>query len=81
MINAINNVAFGQAVGCHHSMASRILNGKRLPSADLMARIAAAYNLDLNELHKARAKGAPAFGAYLQRTVIRPANRAAKVKA
>jgi transcriptional regulator with XRE-family HTH domain len=71
------NVAFGEAVGCHHSMASRIVNGKRLPSVELMERISAAYGVSMEEMLDARRKGAPSFGRLMQRRIVREMDRQA----
>jgi transcriptional regulator with XRE-family HTH domain len=75
------NVAFGEAVGCHHSMASRIVNGKRLPSIELMERIAASYDVSMDEMLDARRKGAAAFGRLMQRKIVRAVNNQQKVSA
>jgi transcriptional regulator with XRE-family HTH domain len=68
---AITNQEFAEHIGCHHSMASRLLNGQRLPGTDMLARIAEEYDIDVWELLDARQKGAPAFGKLL-RTKVKP---------
>ncbi len=75
MPNAITNVEFGRRVGCSHSMASRIINGHRLPSIDVIERIRAEYDVDLDAMLDARRQGAQAFGVLMREQVIAPANR------
>lgn len=64
---ALTNEAFGQKVGCHHSMASRLRSGKRLPGVVLMSRISKAFGVPLDDLMKAHQKGPKAFAALLKR--------------
>lgn len=72
------NQAFGDTIGCSHSMASRMVNGKRIPSLDLIQTISEKYGIPLTSLVNARKKGGEAFGELLQRKIVRPANAAAK---
>lgn len=73
-----NNRLFGEAIGCTHSTASRIVNGNRLPSLELVHRISEVFGVPMQELLTARRKGLPSFGELMQRRVVRPANRAGK---
>jgi len=68
----VTNDEFGAAVGCDFTMASRLRNGARLPSRELLERIVKAYNLDANEALDASSQGGHAFAAYLRRTVFEP---------
>lgn len=69
----VTNKEFGRKVGCHHSMASRIRAGKRLPSVEMMNRIAEAYpQVTVNEMVQARLEGgAEAVAMLLRRRVFR----------
>lgn len=49
MATRVTNEEFGARVGCDFTMASRLRNGTRLPSRELLERIIAAYQLDANE--------------------------------
>lgn len=71
----MTNEEFGQRVGCHHSMASRLRAGKRLPGLDLMQRISKEFGVPLTELVDARNKGGEAFARLLQRRVFDPADK------
>lgn len=62
---ALTNEAFGKKVGCHHSMASRLRSGKRLPGVALMGRISKAFSIPLEDLMKAHQKGGVAFAKLL----------------
>lgn len=66
----ISNQQFADAVGIHFSMASRLRSGTRLPSADLIMRIHEVYDIPLEDLHRARADGAEAFGQFLRDRVL-----------
>ncbi len=70
MTTRITNDEFGRAVKCDFTMASRLRNGERLPSRELMERIVAAYGLDANEALSASRKGGKAFSAYLRKNVF-----------
>lgn len=64
------NQEFAQRVGIDHTHASRLRNGQRLPSADLLHRIHLAFDIPLDRLHKARNDGADAFGRLLRSRVF-----------
>lgn len=66
----VTNEAFARRVGCDYTTASRYRNGQRLPSYAMMQRIAHAFELPLEALATAAARGAPAFGKYLRRHVF-----------
>lgn len=68
----MTNERFGELAGCHYSMASRIRNGDRLPSRELLGRIIAAFNLDPSEALSASLKGARHFGAWLEPKLREP---------
>jgi len=53
-------------------MASRLRNGKRRPSGELLIKIIHEYELDYEDATKAYTHGAPTFGAYLRSTVFNP---------
>lgn len=66
----LTNREFGDAVGIHHSMASRIRNGKRLPGIDTIGRIAEVYGIPEKRLLDARKKGEEAFGRLIQKEIV-----------
>ena len=72
---ALTNQQFGERIGCHHSMASRIRAGKRMPGPDLIQRISEEYGIPLKTLMEARKKGEEAMGALIRRKIFDPANR------
>lgn len=71
----ITNEEFGANVGCDFTMASRLRNGKRLPSRELLESIVSFYHLDANEALAATREGMDAFADYLDRTVFNPPAR------
>lgn len=68
----MTNEEFGEKVGCHYSMASRLRNGERLPSRDLLRRIISAFGLNRAEAYEAYDQGREAFSRYLRDTVFEP---------
>lgn len=70
MMNRVTNEEFGARVRCDFTMASRLRNGVRLPSRDLLGRIVAAYGLDANEALQATSQGAEVFSAYLREKIF-----------
>jgi transcriptional regulator with XRE-family HTH domain len=68
----MTNEEFGDKVGCHYSMASRLRNGERLPSRDLLRRIISAFKLDRAEAYEAYDQGREAFSQYLRDAVFEP---------
>lgn len=71
----ITNEEFGANVGCDFTMASRLRNGKRLPSRELLESIVRVYHLDANDALAATRDGKEAFANYLDRTVFNPPAR------
>lgn len=69
----MTNVEFGAAVGCHHSMASRIRNGHRLPGVDLMTRISEQFDIPMSTMLKARKAGPGEMAKLLGKRVPVPA--------
>lgn len=66
----MTNQEFADAIGCHHSMASRLRSGSRLPSIDLMERISQEFQIPITELLSARREGAEEFGRVLRDRVF-----------
>jgi len=66
---ATTNEAFAARVGCHHTMASRLFNGQRVPSLELMQRISKEYNISMAALVDARLQGAQQFAELLRSRV------------
>lgn len=74
----MTNMEFARRVGCHHTMASRLRNGHRVPSAPMLARIIREFDFSDNELqalwyvlakNRPEAERAEAFGDWLRSTV------------
>lgn len=63
----LTNEQFGKLVGCHHSMASRLRHGQRVPSMALVQRIADALDYPVEKLVRASTLGAEQFGKELAR--------------
>jgi len=68
----MTNDEFGAKVGCDFTMASRLRNGKRLPSRELLENIVSAFHLDGSEALAATRAGADAFKEYLRINVFEP---------
>lgn len=68
---AVTNQEFGDRVGCHHSMASRLRSGKRLPGVDMMVRISEEFAIPIKELVHARQQGREAMGELLRKRAFK----------
>ncbi|MEV0237586.1 helix-turn-helix transcriptional regulator [Nonomuraea sp. NPDC050786] len=68
----LTNFAFAKAMGCDHSTASKIRDGKRLPSLSLFARMVGYYELDANEGIRAYLRGRQAFVQWMNDRVFEP---------
>lgn len=68
-IGTIPNNDFASKIDVSSSMASRLLNGERLPSLDTIQRIATAYGRPLDEVVGARNAGRTKCGLYLRKLV------------
>lgn len=66
----MTNQQFADAIGCHHSMASRLRAGLRLPSVATMARISREFGIPIETLVAAHEKGAEDFGLLLRQRVF-----------
>lgn len=66
VIQILTNEQFGERVGVHFTMASRLRNGMRLPSVSTLRKIVDEYDLDINEALAAHGKGSAEFGRYLR---------------
>lgn len=73
----MTNEDFGKAVGCSHSMASRLRAGKRLPSASLMERIGTVFGIPADEMLRAHKRGADSFGRLIRKYEKTKAKRVA----
>lgn len=71
----VSNKGFADMVHCSVSMASRLRNGSRLPSLELIGRIAESFGLDEIELIAQYRNGRRAFSKYLRGEVFGPADR------
>lgn len=61
----LTNEKFGELVGCHFTTSSRLRNGERLPSLNMMTKIQKAFDLPYDDLMSAYEGGAAVFGRYL----------------
>ena len=48
----MTNTEFARRVGCHHTMASRLRNGHRVPSVHMLARILTTFDFDQQSLNR-----------------------------
>ena len=62
----MTNEQFGAKIGVDFSLASRLRNGKRLPTLPQLWRISKAFKLPAKALVEASTKGPEAFGKYLR---------------
>lgn len=67
----ISNPDFAVGAGVSESMASRLLNGKRLPSISVMNQIEKSFGIDIASQTAAYAKGADAYGKLLRAELAR----------
>lgn len=72
----MTNNEFAEILGCHHSMASRIRSGERLPGANRLRAISLALDVSLDELLGAYEDGPEEFGKLI-RSRIRSLSKAA----
>jgi transcriptional regulator with XRE-family HTH domain len=66
----ISNQDFAEAIEISNSMASRIRSGGRMPSAEILDRIASFYEIPLETLFDARRQGREAFGRWLRDNLL-----------
>lgn len=71
------NQEFGDAIGVHFTMASRIRSGQRLPSLRVCEKIAEVYKIPLTTLLAARREGPEVFSVLIRRRVFKEGNEAA----
>lgn len=69
----MTNEQFGARVGCDFTMASRLRNGRRLPSGALLVRIHDEFRIPWAKLMDAYKAGAPAFGQLLSKRIFKDA--------
>lgn len=67
---AMTNYSFAEAVGINYTMASRLRNGKRLPSGRLLLRIQEQFGLPYEELRDAYQGGSAEFGRYISAKIF-----------
>lgn len=67
----MTNREFGQRVGIHHSMASRIRNGQRCPGSAVIEKISTEFGIPIQTLVKARNKGAEEFGELIRKRIFK----------
>lgn len=72
---AVSNTDFARRVGIHYTMASRIRNGKRMPSSATLSRIQTSFGVQgdlLKSMMAALDEGQSAFGAWVQEHLFAP---------
>lgn len=65
------NQDFGDSIGVHFTMASRIRSGQRLPSLKVCERISEVYKIPLKTLLDARRLGKAEFSALIRKRVFK----------
>lgn len=68
----MTNDELGRRIGVGHSMASRIRNGKRLPSTGTLHAIHREIGIPLDELLCAHEEGPDAFGVLVRAWLEEP---------
>jgi transcriptional regulator with XRE-family HTH domain len=66
----VSNNEFARAVGCHFTLSSRLRNGHRRPSVEMLNRIKKAYDLDADEMLSAYEAGTQEFAEYLRKNIF-----------
>ena len=72
-VKAASNTDFARRVGVHYTMASRIRNGKRMPSSRTLSSIQVAFTIagkDLQAMMVAVEGGAPTFSAWVRENLF-----------
>lgn len=72
---AASNTDFARRVGVHYTMASRIRNGKRMPSSHTLSSMQVAFGVqdgDLRSMMKAIEGGQDTFGAWVREHLFIP---------
>lgn len=72
---AISNTDFARRVDIHYTMASRIRNGRRMPSAATLSRIQEAFGVKgkkLDSMMTAVAGGQEHFGEWVRANLFVP---------
>lgn len=72
---AASNTDFARRVGVHYTMASRIRNGKRMPSSHTLSCIQVAFDIQgdaLTAMMQAVEGGQVTFGAWVRETLFVP---------
>lgn len=62
----VSNHQFADKVGCNYTMASRLRNGKRTPSAQMLVKICEAFDLNKGEALQAYSQGREAMAKWLR---------------
>lgn len=72
---AASNTDFARRVGVHYTMASRIRNGKRMPSSRTLSAIQVAFKIqdqDLRSMMTAMEGGTESFSAWVRENLFAP---------
>lgn len=72
---AVSNTDFARRVGIHYTMASRIRNGKRMPSAATLTAIIRAFHISeplLTSMMNALDGGQDEFGKWIRKNLFVP---------
>lgn len=75
VVKATSNTDFARRVGIHYTMASRIRNGKRMPSAGTLSSVIEAFQIKgkkLDDLMHAVNEGQESFGVWVRANLFEP---------
>lgn len=67
---SVSNHKFAEQVGCNYTMASRLRNGKRMPSAEMLVKICQAFGLDMGAALRAFAGGNASMARWLREEIF-----------
>lgn len=73
----MTNNEFAEILGYHHSMASRIRSGERLPGVGRLRVLSRRFGISLEELLEAYEAGPATFGELVRLRVFSPPKAAA----
>lgn len=65
----MTNAEVADRIGCHHSMASRVRSGARVPGLSLLSRICVAFAIPIDKAVAAAEKGGDHFARLMRKYV------------
>jgi ribosome-binding protein aMBF1 (putative translation factor) len=60
-VQTLSNVEVGRRIGLHHTSVSRVRSADRVPSLEVMSKIAAEFGWSLDDQAAAKAAGRPTY--------------------